>query len=129
MDLLLKEGFEAAKIEFPSALLGMFCTFLVLIILDLTIPAIAEDLMSFFEPAVLFIHRWLPLFYVPSLVVLPIAVKDIPAASELKILGILGTCTLPTLLCLLLLSYIAFIMCVCVCVVGKTFLGVNLCPS
>ncbi|KAJ8426757.1 hypothetical protein Cgig2_029426 [Carnegiea gigantea] len=89
MDLLLKQAFEAAEIEFPSALFGMFCMFLVLIILDLLIPAIAVGLMSFFEPAVLFIHRWLPLFYVPSLVVLPIVVKDIPAASEFKILGIL----------------------------------------
>lgn len=89
VDLLLKRAFEAAEIKFPSALSGMFCMFLVLIILNLSIPAIAEGLMSFFEPAVLFIHRWLPLFYVPSLVVLPIAVQDIPAASELKILGIL----------------------------------------
>lgn len=89
MDNLLKQAFQAAEIEFPSALFGMFCTFSILIILDSTIPTAAESLTNFFEPAVLFIHRWLPLFYVPSLVVLPIAVKDIPTASELKILAIL----------------------------------------
>ncbi|KAI9119490.1 hypothetical protein K1719_009366 [Acacia pycnantha] len=33
----------------------------------------------------MFIHRWLPLFYVPSLVVLPLSIKDIPAASGIKI--------------------------------------------
>jgi len=91
MDKYLKEAFVAAAIKFPSALFGMFCIFSVLVILDSTVPAMAAGLMSFFEPALLFIQRWLPLFYVPSLVVLPLAVKDIPAASGLKICFILGT--------------------------------------
>uniref|UniRef100_A0A803LTR8 Plastidal glycolate/glycerate translocator 1, chloroplastic n=1 Tax=Chenopodium quinoa TaxID=63459 RepID=A0A803LTR8_CHEQI len=90
MDKLLKQAFVAASIQFPSALFGMFCTFSVLTILDTIVPAAAAGLMSFFEPALLFIQRWLPLFYVPSLVILPLAVRDIPAASGLKIVGILA---------------------------------------
>ncbi|XP_068650882.1 plastidal glycolate/glycerate translocator 1, chloroplastic [Aristolochia californica] len=89
MDKFLKKAFVAAAIKFPSALFGMFCVFSVLLVLDLTFPAAAVSLMNFFEPATLFIQRWLPLFYVPSLVVLPLAVKDIPAASGLKICLIL----------------------------------------
>ncbi|XP_057416769.1 plastidal glycolate/glycerate translocator 1, chloroplastic isoform X2 [Lotus japonicus] len=85
MDKFLKQAFVAAAIKFPSALFGMFCIFSVLIILDSTVPAAAKALMNFFEPALLFIQRWLPLFYVPSLVVLPLSVKDIPAASGIKI--------------------------------------------
>lgn len=85
MDKFLKQAFVAAAIKFPSALFGMFCVFTVLLALDSTIPAAATGLMNFFEPALLFIQRWLPLFYVPSLVVLPLAVKDIPAASGVKI--------------------------------------------
>ncbi|KDP40424.1 hypothetical protein JCGZ_03839 [Jatropha curcas] len=85
MDKLLKKAFVAAAIKFPSALFGMFCIFSVLLILDSTIPAAATSLVNFFEPALLFIQRWLPLFYVPSLVVLPLSVRDIPAASGLKI--------------------------------------------
>ncbi|RWR81055.1 plastidal glycolate/glycerate translocator 1, chloroplastic [Cinnamomum micranthum f. kanehirae] len=88
-DKLLKQAFVAAAIKFPSALFGMFCIFSVLLILDSTIPSAATGLMNFFEPATLFIQRWLPLFYVPSLVVLPLAVRDIPAASGLKICFIL----------------------------------------
>ncbi|KAM0934093.1 putative CidB/LrgB family protein [Dioscorea sansibarensis] len=88
-DMLLKRAFTAAAIKFPSALFGMFCVFTVLIVLDVVVPAVAMGLMNFFEPATLFIQRWLPLFYVPSLVVLPLAVKDVPAASGLKILFIL----------------------------------------
>lgn len=90
-DKLLKKQFVAAAIKFPSALFGMFCIFTILTTLDSTIPAAATGVMNFFEPALLFIQRWLPLFYVPSLVVLPLAVKDIPAASGVKIFIIIGT--------------------------------------
>ncbi|KAF7801473.1 plastidal glycolate/glycerate translocator 1, chloroplastic-like [Senna tora] len=85
VDLALNKAFAAAAIKFPSALFGMFCIFSVLLILDSTVPSAAMALMKFFEPAYMFIHRWLPLFYVPYLVVLPLSVKDIPASSAIKI--------------------------------------------
>ena len=90
-DKLLKKAFVAAAIKFPSALFGMFCIFTVLLALDSTVPSAATGVMNFFEPALLFIQRWLPLFYVPSLVILPLSVKDIPAASGIKICFIIGT--------------------------------------
>lgn len=91
-DKFLKQAFVAAAIKFPSALFGMFCIFSVLIILDSTVPSAATAVMNFFEPAFMFIQRWLPLFYVPSLVVLPLSVRDIPAASGIKIGLIVGSC-------------------------------------
>jgi hypothetical protein len=91
-DKFLKQAFVAASIKFPSSLFGMLCVFSVLVILDTFVPALAKAFMDFFEPATLFIQRWLPLFYVPSLVVLPLAVRDIPAASGLKIFAIACTC-------------------------------------
>lgn len=97
MDKFLKKAFVAASIKFPSALFGMFCIFSVLVILDSTVPAVATSLMNFFEPALLFIQRWLPLFYVPSLVVLPLSVKSIPAASGIKICFIIGMQVFATL--------------------------------
>lgn len=90
MDKVLKKAFVAAAIKFPSALFGMFCVFTILMVLDSIVPAAATSLMNFFEPTLLFIQRWLPLFYVPSLVVLPLAVKDIPATSGAKICLIIG---------------------------------------
>ncbi|CAN6547082.1 unnamed protein product [Malus baccata var. baccata] len=90
MDKFLKKAFVAAAIKFPSALFGMFCKFSVLVILDSTVPAVATSLMNFFELALLFIQRWLPLFYVPSLVVLPLSVKSIPTASGIKICFIIA---------------------------------------
>nr|XP_019705788.1 plastidal glycolate/glycerate translocator 1, chloroplastic isoform X1 [Elaeis guineensis] len=88
-DKLLEQAFAAAAIKFPSALFGMFCVFSVLMFLDYVASSAAMGLTGFFEPATLFIQRWLPLFYVPALVVLPLAVRDIPAASGLKICFIL----------------------------------------
>lgn len=89
IDKALKRVFTAAMIKFPSSLFGMFCIFSVLSILDVIRPAAATTLLNFFEPATTFIQRWLPLFYVPSLVVLPLAVKGIPASSGMKIGAIL----------------------------------------
>ncbi|XP_072956189.1 plastidal glycolate/glycerate translocator 1, chloroplastic-like [Typha angustifolia] len=89
LDKLLEKAFVAASIKFPSALFGMFCVFSVLMILDCIAPSAVTGFMNFFEPATMFIHRWLPLFYVPSLVVLPLAVKDVPESSGLKICLIL----------------------------------------
>lgn len=97
MDKYLKQAFVAAAIKFPSALFGMFCIFSVLVVLDAIIPAAATGVMNFFQPAFTFIQRWLPLFYVPSLVVLPLSVRDIPAASGLKICYIIAGGWLATL--------------------------------
>lgn len=88
MDKFLKQAFVAASIKFPSALFGMFCVFSVLVVFDTFVPPLAKAFIGFFEPATLFIQRWLSLFYVPTLVVLPLAVGDIPAASGIKILAI-----------------------------------------
>jgi len=90
IDFLLKKAFVAASIEFPSALFGMFCIFSVLIILNYAIPSAAMALMKFFEPGIMFIQRWLPLFYVPYLVVLPLSLKDISPSSAIKICLIVG---------------------------------------
>lgn len=90
VDKILEQAFAVMGIKFPSALFGMFCIFSILVFLDFQFPVAVTNLMNFFEPALLFIQRWLPLFYVPALVVLPISIQDIPAASGLKICFIIG---------------------------------------
>jgi len=67
-----------------------FCIFSVLIILDYVVPFAAVAFEKFFELGIIFIQRWLPLFYVPYLVVLPLSLKDIPASSTIKICFIVG---------------------------------------
>lgn len=43
----------------------------------------ADRVQAFFNPALNWIQRWLPLFYVPTLVVLPVAVQGIPGGSPI----------------------------------------------
>ncbi|KAL2608846.1 hypothetical protein R1flu_027419 [Riccia fluitans] len=85
LDKFLKQTFVAAGIKFPSALFGMFCIFTSLVLADLVNPEAAAAFICFFQPGIMFIQRWLPLFYVPSLVVIPLAVQGIPTDAAAKI--------------------------------------------
>eukprot|EP00850_Spirogloea_muscicola_P013520 SM000092S24488 [mRNA] locus=s92:212628:215262:+ [translate_table: standard] len=67
----------------------MFCIFAALSALDAAWPSAAEAVDGAFTPGIDFINRHLSLFYVPSLVVLPLAVQGIPGAAALKIVAIL----------------------------------------
>lgn len=43
----------------------------------------ADAVAAFFAPALDWIQRWLPLFYVPSLIMLPLALRDIQGTHRL----------------------------------------------
>eukprot|EP00897_Mesotaenium_endlicherianum_P002766 jgi/Mesen1/2517/ME000016S01863 len=90
LDRVLKQSFAAASIRFPSALFGMLCIFSVLVVIDLIRPHAAQGVLDFFAPANTFIQRYLPLFYVPSLVVLPLALQGIAPAAGAKMAVILS---------------------------------------
>ncbi|CAM6126433.1 unnamed protein product [Calypogeia fissa] len=85
LDRFLKQRFVEAGIRFPSALFGMFCIFILLNVANAVKSEVATMIISFFQPAITFIQRWLPLFYVPSLVVVPLAIQGIPTAAAAKI--------------------------------------------
>ena len=48
----------------------------------------AESLVQFFKPATTFIARWLPVFFVPSLVVLPLALQGLSSGQMISVLTI-----------------------------------------
>ena len=54
---------------------GMLCIILLLWALDAASPKLAQGTMGAFTPALDWIARWLPLFYVPVLVQLPITLS------------------------------------------------------
>ena len=47
----------------------------------------ADAVVAFFAPALDWIQRWLPLFYVPSLIMLPLALRDIQGTHMTLLLG------------------------------------------
>ena len=59
---------------------GMFMIMGTLLVLDKTSKKGADKVQAFFNPALNWVQRWLPLFYVPTLVVLPQAVQGIGGA-------------------------------------------------
>lgn len=75
LDMVIKGVLTQYAIKFPSALVGMFGVFgLLCAVGDNT----ANKILAFYGPALNWIARWLPIFYVPALVTLPLALQGIP---------------------------------------------------
>jgi len=87
-DAFFKQAFAQAGIVFPSALGGMFIIVGTLLSLQAVKPQLVEMMFDVMNPALEWITRWMPLFYVPSLIVLPLALQGIDPASLYKIGGI-----------------------------------------
>ena len=64
-----------------SCVTGMFTIISSLAIVEKVSPAKAEKLVRWFDPAILWIQRWLGAFYVPALAVLPLTIQGIEGAS------------------------------------------------
>lgn len=75
---LLLAASHQAGIKFPSALAGMFGVFGLLCIVG---DNIADKILGLYNPALSWIARWLPLWYVPALVTLPLALQGIPGGG------------------------------------------------
>ena len=75
-------AFAAADIKFPASLVGMFGILGGLWGLSSAGQlATAERIVAAAAPALKWVGRYLPLFYVPALVVLPLAVESLSAAE------------------------------------------------
>lgn len=62
-------------------LAGMFGIIATLGVVTAVAPNASDALSDWFSPALNWIQKWLPLFYVPSLVVLPLVVQGIPGEA------------------------------------------------
>lgn len=90
MNLGLSKLTHAAGIQFPSALIGMFTIITSLAMIDKLSPAKAEKLVRWFDPAILWIQRWLGAFYVPAMAVLPITIQGIEGSSLAKMFAVIA---------------------------------------
>lgn len=86
-DVALRRLFLARAIPFPSSLAGMLGLFGGLCTLQALNPTIAKWLSDATAPGCAFISRWLALFFVPNLVLLPLVIQM--SASEAARLGLL----------------------------------------
>ncbi len=75
-----------AGVTFPPPLLGMFALIAALALTEARGGTAAVDrVAAAAAPGVDWIGRWLPLFYVPSLVTLPLALMALPGALVAKV--------------------------------------------
>jgi putative effector of murein hydrolase len=88
------------SITFPSSLAGMLFTFISLLALqkvELYSKSVSEHIFDWFLPSVQFLARWLAVFFVPNLVLLPLfPVKD--PLEVLRMVILVVVCLIATLL-------------------------------
>lgn len=84
-DMAIKGVLTQYAIKFPSALVGMFGVFGLLCAVG---DNMANKILTFYGPALNWIARWLPIFYVPALVTLPLALQGIPGVLPRELLSV-----------------------------------------
>eukprot|EP00607_Mallomonas_marina_P008857 CAMPEP_0182424304 /NCGR_PEP_ID=MMETSP1167-20130531/10489_1 /TAXON_ID=2988 /ORGANISM="Mallomonas Sp, Strain CCMP3275" /LENGTH=677 /DNA_ID=CAMNT_0024604011 /DNA_START=120 /DNA_END=2153 /DNA_ORIENTATION=+ len=80
-DRALANTFRKMNVAFPSSLAGMVVLFGMLCFIQSTAPKMAEDISDTLSPAVALLKAWLPLFFVPPLVILPTKMKLVKGAE------------------------------------------------
>ena len=80
----VKKGLSAAKIDFPGQLAACIVLFGFLLLVETVSPALANGIFSALTPGSALLAKWLPVFFVPGLVLLPLS-KPIGGALEVRI--------------------------------------------
>jgi len=85
LDVAFRRGFEKYNVAFPSSLGGCGAVFALLLAMP---RKISDELYRFLRPGADLLAKWLPVFFVPSLVTLPLGQGGLQSASELVKAGI-----------------------------------------
>mmetsp|Transcript_10174 Transcript_10174/g.31127 ORF Transcript_10174/g.31127 Transcript_10174/m.31127 type:complete len:490 (-) Transcript_10174:512-1981(-) len=86
LDRVLAWSFQALQIPIPSSLFGLSALFALLLLLDGNNQELADKIYATFEPAATFFSKWLAVFFVPSLVMLPNAA--LPGSADFFKVGV-----------------------------------------
>jgi hypothetical protein len=77
----VKKGLAAAKIEFPGQLAACIVLFSSLLLIETVSPSTANGIFNALTPGSALLAKWLPVFFVPGLVLLPLS-KSIGGSME-----------------------------------------------
>jgi hypothetical protein len=69
----VKKVFAKQGIKFPTSLGGCIVLFFGLLIMDVVVPGSGKSLYEALGPATVLLTKWLPVFFVPGLAMLPLA--------------------------------------------------------
>ena len=71
LDHLFRKAFQAKGIAFPSQLGGCCILFAFMIIAEIIKPGVGDGIFAFLSPGAGLLAKWLPVFFVPGLAMLP----------------------------------------------------------
>lgn len=90
IEKVVKEGLKAANIKFPAALGGCIFLFFSMVLLDLVSPSTAALLFQALTPGAGLLAKWLPVLFVPGLVMLPLSPPIGGTVDIIKVLLTIG---------------------------------------
>lgn len=91
LDHLFRKAFLAKGIPFPSQLGGCCILFTVMVVAECVKPGVGDGIFAFLSPGAGLLAKWLPVFFVPGLAMLPNAPS---MGSPIEILKVLLTVVL-----------------------------------
>ena len=83
LDTLFRKSFHAMSIQFPSSLAGCTALFMILLLLHSCKKEWGDYWHGLLNPGATLLAKWLPVFFVPSLVTLPLA-PSLGSTQEVK---------------------------------------------
>ena len=83
IEQLVKAGLQRAQIQFPGQLGACLVLFVGLCLLDLVSPCTAAAVFDALTPGATLLAKWLPVFFVPGLALLPLS-KSIPGTVDVS---------------------------------------------
>lgn len=86
LDHLFRVLFKTYKINFPSQLGGCCILFATMLLANVVVPGVGDSLFKILTPGAGGLARWLPVFFVPGLAMLPLAPSMGSFTEILKVL-------------------------------------------
>lgn len=89
-DMLLRNLFKANGINFPSMMAGTVINFFALILMDIVRPGLGETVFNLLNSGAGLLAKWMPVCFIPGLVMLPAAPKIGSPIEVVKFFTIIG---------------------------------------
>jgi len=83
IEKLVKMGLAASDVQFPGQLGACIVLFVALCLLDVVAPSAAAQIFDALTPGAAILAKWLPVFFVPGLVLLPLS-PSIPGSVDVS---------------------------------------------
>jgi len=87
-DTIVRKAFRANKINFPAQLGGCIILFSFLLLSEIVSPGVGDGLFHALAPGAALLTKWLPVFFVPGLAMLPLAPSIGTAIDHILVLTV-----------------------------------------